>query len=249
MPTFGTQKSKWGRHCCRPHSHRAWSLLLRPSLRIAAPEAHLAPGVFPSFRPVLAAGPDLRFCHRRSHRHPVRSWRVGRPVPRPSCDFRVSLGSGLSGSFPRLASPFGRPSSGAIEMQSTPTVPSVSDRFFQPVIANFALASTLRSFPAEAFFDPKLFRCVDSSHHAELVSKIPLFQSLKTETSKSLSPFRCLETAPRSRVGQGLQARVIPAARFSLWTAVENSTVRRRRALTLRNCGGRAVSGEGHSGE
>ena len=55
---------KWGRHRCRPHSHRCVAVMLRHECRSAA---DLASDVSPVARPKTYDG----FMHRRSHRHPA----------------------------------------------------------------------------------------------------------------------------------------------------------------------------------
>jgi len=60
----GTLQSKWGRHCCRPHSHRYVAVFLQPKFK----RRRLGIRCFP-FRSVRRL--PFRFCHRRSHRHPA----------------------------------------------------------------------------------------------------------------------------------------------------------------------------------
>ena len=57
-------ESKWGRHCCRPHSHPRVAFIRR------------------TWRPVFRhfrGKPQIRFLHRRSRRHPVLSGSVSSP--------------------------------------------------------------------------------------------------------------------------------------------------------------------------
>ena len=57
-------KCKWGRHCCRPHSHPRVAFIRR------------------TWRPVFRhfrGKPQIRFLHRRSRRHPVLSGSVSSP--------------------------------------------------------------------------------------------------------------------------------------------------------------------------
>ncbi len=57
-------KCKWGRHCCRPHSHPRVAFIRR------------------TWRPVFRhfrGKPQIRFLHRRSRRHPVLSSSVSSP--------------------------------------------------------------------------------------------------------------------------------------------------------------------------
>ena len=56
-------QSKWGRHCCRPHSHRYVAVFLQPKFK----GRRLGIRCFPF---CLVRRPPFRFCHRRSHRHP-----------------------------------------------------------------------------------------------------------------------------------------------------------------------------------
>ena len=57
-PIFRSRQSKWGRHCCRPHSHRCV---------VMSEDRNLASDVFPFGCPKAS----VRFFHRRSHRHPA----------------------------------------------------------------------------------------------------------------------------------------------------------------------------------
>lgn len=82
VPTVSMRQSKWGRHSCRPHSHRC----------VVLPEGrNLASDAFP-FRCVRRH--RFRVCHRRSHRHPAppsnRSSQV-RQVVKPSLLSQTSL--------------------------------------------------------------------------------------------------------------------------------------------------------------
>jgi len=56
--SLNSPNSKWGRHCCRPHSHRCV---------VMSEDRNLASDVFPFGCPKAS----VRFFHRRSHRHPA----------------------------------------------------------------------------------------------------------------------------------------------------------------------------------
>ena len=80
-------QSKWGRHCCRPHSHQCVAVFLQPKFK----GRRLGIRCFP-FRSVRRL--PFQFCHRRSHRHP------DLPSTRPGFG-RVAI----RGSFAYLAQP------------------------------------------------------------------------------------------------------------------------------------------------
>jgi len=70
----GSPNSKWGRHCCRPHSHRRVDVLtlrdLRRTFDPASVSAYFRARCLASRCPVLRpALPEI--CHRRSRRHPA----------------------------------------------------------------------------------------------------------------------------------------------------------------------------------
>lgn len=85
--TLSDAHSKWGRHRCRPHSHRCVAVFLQPKFK----GRRLGIRCFP-FRSVRRL--CFQFYHRRSHRHP------DLPSTRPGVG-RVAI----RGSFACLAQP------------------------------------------------------------------------------------------------------------------------------------------------
>lgn len=184
-----------------------------------------------SSAPRVSAWRGVRFCHRRSHRHPVRSgwWAFGSRVRRLA--FACSAGSEPSGpsrdwlphwsnlraarSWCRARRPFLRFSTGL----SSPWPPTSSgSQHFHRIGPR---PSAMSALPGRGQWSPRR----KTYENTEI--SIPKDVYLET-----FSLSRWLETAPRKRVGQGDHARVIHAVRFSLWTAVDNSAARRGRSVT-----------------
>lgn len=91
-PELGRRRAqcKWGRHCCRPHSHQRVA-----TLYLARPPANLPPHWLQRIlgaRCLIPDRPVLRlahsgFRHRRSRRHPAFVPALPRPIrwPKPPC--------------------------------------------------------------------------------------------------------------------------------------------------------------------
>jgi hypothetical protein len=78
---------------------------------------------------------------------------------------------------------------------------------------------------------------------SSLPSSAPALQPL---CRKGHSPFRCLDDARPSRVGQGPASRLIHFRQFRQWTTLDNSTVRRSVEAFIPGRAAPAAAGVGH---
>lgn len=175
MSNMSLAQSKWGRHCCRPHSHRR--VVFRPvHIRRCFPFGSAWRPV--SFRvpegprSVTGARAGIRFFRRilllpvaeasfRRHRTPSVS-------PRPVNPWMVDLSSSV------------RPK---------PNFPFDPDRIFRSWLRTYVAWSSSSLASGRSLLQSTLAGRVDSRSHIDLFQKSQVFQSVRMRNSKSSSRF------------------------------------------------------------
>ncbi len=171
-------QSKWGRHCCRPHSHQR-VVYLPVRIRRCFHSGS-------TWRPMSFPPTSRRVFHRRSHRHPVPS----------------SHGACCSGPKPFPAAPAfrryrDRSPVVAFDLKRTdfppklPTPSSIDDRV--PDLNSGSARSLLKQTllcRAETLRMRLLEQRVDSHHCIESLKNSPEIQSVRTRFRWRFAPFR-----------------------------------------------------------
>ena len=201
--------SKWGRHCCRPHSHRRVDVLtlrdLRRTFDPASVSAYFRARCLASRCPVLRpALPEI--CHRCSRRHPALAparFCVHRLTEvrafSPSCTFAPAEAAFLYLCCTAAAGGFRRfrcvPHSQVLGLSDVTVLPCSSQRTDLP--------------SAEAFSTPPLDEPVTMCHRHPWDRKLGNF--------KALQPFFPVAPCPEDRSKMRLNRRSdnIPRAEFS----------------------------------
>ena len=198
---IGSRSEKWGRHRCRPHSHRRWSPL----------GERLTPGVSPVVR---SGDRSAGYVARRSRRCRIVRWPgvVTRTCPLPLFDPRPVGWSAVSSgcaSIRRLVRVHRqRAMSGLSNVRSLRGIGGWRAVFRRTVRSSFLLRKRLAV--------------------ASIASRY-LFRDRQAIRGKVRLHFRCLEDARRDRVGQGRTLRLIHFGHNCQWRRVDKSTARRIR--------------------
>jgi len=212
---------KWGRHCCRPHSHQRVDTLcshdIRRTFRHVCCGAYLAPDVWPlhvgscdlsgrDCSPALAPASGFRSCTAASFRS---------PKPPMVAALRSRLAEAVSLYRSGLAAdPDLRPS-------------------LSPGSAKFAACpmDQLRSHLeraslhlAEASCTPSLDKRVDNHHRHPWDINFQNFKALRLFRSGCFVSRRQVESAPQPVIWQYSQAGVFHFSPDQLWTRVDKST-------------------------
>ena len=198
-------KEKWGRHCCRPHSHRRVDPRGNAS-RLACHHRHCpfrlcAVAMSPGAR--ADAGSQLG----RACPEGLSAWPF--PGPKPSA-FVLAASSGE-------ASARGR----SFTIGNRTSVVGLSGDACLGRYRRIGCSTFPRGFAQRAFLLLRR-RCIVASITSLVFP--PERQAILRE-----NPFRVrwVEGAPHERVGQVGTRRLIHSARFSRWTRVDKSTARR----------------------
>jgi len=188
------QMRKWGRPCGRPHSHR----------RVVSTEVEsLTPGVVRALavRSAALCRPALA------------------PVPVPSGDGESPKTSSCHPAVPRPVFQPGSSTGSAMRGIASPSEPAGKSGLPTAHLRGFNGLEVAASEDALAFIPPP--RGISPSRRVRFQSLF-FFPGFTPSIRRANPRSRCLEDAPRARVGQAAKGLVIHFQPFCRWTRVDN---------------------------
>ena len=215
--------AKWGRHRCRPHSHRC----------VVPPKRALGIRRFPRCAPKRAIG-SVAGARTGIREHPPVIPR-GRSGANPFAGHARKRSTGISATGLSLwPAPLG-PRFGS---RILPDTSRASDRSAR------SAATRLCAYPSSTAEPADKSPCTRQSRDRRGQTSPRLSGSNLSSDLRSLdrrspgisAPFRWIETAPAMPTPQALRARLIHCRPISLWTRVDNSTLRRKSRCSAQGC-------------